>query len=293
MNSRHVALVAAAAAWSLQGCNTAYTRDILERSTSRATLPLAGVRLPPNGDTGVLLQASFAFKAQRSGPHSIQLDHGAGEADYSIETRDANSTLTMPQGQAAGMANLWVNPRFRVGLAVDAGSSGGTFGLETAIRLGDPLSIEVFAGAGVAHSSSNADWRIETTQHDEEEGGTDTTIQRNSGQGSRNGGYGLLGCHVGARRDGPWVEGVLLRQVLFDAWSAGNEIWFDAVALGAGWSIFTDHGAVTLFGRALHLGTDWSPSAGVQFTVELGSSGSPGGRGDAPARNRWKGAMPP
>jgi hypothetical protein len=293
MNARRLALVGMATALSLQGCNTAYTTDILERSTSQVTLPLAGVRLPPSGDSGAMVQASFALKAQRSGPHPVVLDHSGGESSYSIETKGANSTLMTPGVQVAGMANLWVNPRFRLGLAVDASRLGGTFGIETGIRLGEEWSEEVFAGTGIARLNSSTDWRVQTTQYDDGDQRTDTTLQRNSTQGDHTGGYGLLGIHLGARRDGPWVEATLLHQVLFDAWSKNNGIWFNSAAAAVGWSIYTEYGVATLFGRAMYIGQTWTPSAGIQVTVCLGMPDSRNGRDEYPAHNRWKGAMPP
>ncbi len=261
----------------IQGCDSVYTRDILERSVSQATLPLAGARLPPVGDAGVMIQASLAAKVQRNGPRTVELGHQTGDPDLVVETRDAHSTLAQSRVQMSGQFDLWANSHFRLGFAADAGSVGGSFGVETGVRFGDPVSIEVFAGTGLARSHSEAVWRTEIV--DDNGGGDDP--KWDSTRLSQNRGYGLVGCHLGARRDGPWVEGVLLHQVLFNALSGPNHISMDLPAVAAGWSIYPEWGTATLFARGVHQGGDvWNPSAGLQFTWNLRIDGARGDLGE-------------
>jgi hypothetical protein len=207
----------------MQGCDSSFTRDIVNRSVTQTVLPIGPIRLPPN-DTGSVVQASIALTGMSRSLHPVELQHGSGSNEYGIDGGN-NSYLTLSTIQGSGALNVWTERGLRVGLSIDASRVGNAFGFETGIRIGRSANLELFAGIGAVNSYSSVDWRIQSTWYNDEYPRVDTTNKSVSNSSEETRFFGRTGIHLGARKSGPWGELVLLSQNLFDAPTSKYVVW--------------------------------------------------------------------
>lgn len=255
----------------LHGCGSRITDEYLSRSVSNAVLPLGPIRLPP-ADTNLSIQASLAVTGMSGDKLGVVLRQPNGDDSiYRVKT-SGNSVLSLSPVQGTAAVNVWFLDHIRFGASVDVSDMGEAYGLEAGLRFGEPVSFEVFAGSGSATSRSIVDWRLTQRIETDLYSFRDTVVDSRVHTPEKSLAYLRGGFHLGARRDGPWIEGVIANQNLFETPGSRTTMYFKTFSATAGWAIYTEYGAATLYARGFRVSDEWTPAAGFQYTVDLRAS---------------------
>jgi hypothetical protein len=262
----------------LAGCGTT-TKSTLLRSELTASPPIGPVHLPTTKD-GVSFQGNFSLQANQytSRPMGTpDLNRELPDPNRPIEIKtnydsskiDGAVHLTQDKWVLSGEGSIFLSKHFRLFLGLDGSSSNG-FWAGAGFNGGNEWSFEVDAAMGTLIASRKEDWRIETTSGGAVSKTRDTSLNKKDSMT-----FSRFDFTFAKRSGGPIIGYQALNMPITKA-PNGDEYsrWLHTATVG--YSKEIGFGKLAAFLQATNTGASWSPSARVQYTLELGGETSDG-----------------